>query len=455
MPVVLASALFMDLLDTAALGSALPSMAREFGTDPLHLRLALTSYLITAAILVPASGWLADRLGARRLFVGAMALFMLGSVTCGLTNSIEQLVAARVLQGIGGAMMTPVARMIVIAATPRQSLIRALNAFTLPAILGPLLGPLVAGFLLEVANWRWIFFINLPIGAIGICAVLGIVPKIPKVVTGKFDLAGFIAASVTILSLMVVAESIGTDLWSVHITAAAVVTAGLSMTTLVWLSRRSPTPILDLNLLTRPTFRASMVGGGVARIAMGATPFLIPLFLQVGLGWSPLRSGVVMMSMMVGSLLARYVGTQSVRHLGFRSTLIWTASMTGLFALLPSTFTGATPLAVVVAVLFGLGLTRAAHFVPCSALAYADVPPQEVSRASTLATVIQQMTLSFGVSIAGLLLYTFRSGPTLHLKDFTGPFLVLGLLSLGGVLAYLHLDRHVGLHMRYGAEKHD
>lgn len=452
---VLASALFMDLLDTAALGAALPTMAGEFNTDPLHLRLALTAYLITAAILVPASGWLADRFGARRIFVVAMAIFVIGSVTCGFTQSIGQLVAARILQGVGGAMMTPVGRMIVIAATPRQSLIRALNAFTLPAILGPLLGPVLAGFLLEVANWRWIFFINLPIGILGILAVVCIVPRVPKAKPGKLDLAGFLAASVGILSLMVVAESVGTDRWPVEVTLVAVFTAVLSMSALYRVTRHSANPILDLGLLARPTFRASMVGGGVARVAMGATPFLMPLFLQAGLGWSPLRSGTVMMSMMAGALLARYVGTQAVRFLGFRRTLIWTAAGTGMLAVLPIGFTDATPLAVMIAALFGLGLFRAAHFVPCGALAYADVAPHEVSRASTLATVIQQMTVSFGVSLAGLLLYVFRSSPMLQLEDFKGTFMVLALLSLSGVFAYLNLDRQAGIHMRYGVETNE
>ncbi|MGA0027673.1 MAG: MFS transporter [Steroidobacteraceae bacterium] len=454
MPVVLASALFMELLDTAALGAALPTMAREFGTNPLHLRLALTTYLLTAAILMPASGWLAERLGARRLFVAAMALFVLGSVTCGFAQSTGQLVASRALQGVGGAMMTPVARMIVIAATPRAALIRALTAFTLPAIFGPLLGPVLAGFLLEVANWRWIFFINLPIGLIGIFAVLALVPRIPRSAPGAFDLLGFLTAGVVILSVLVVAESIGRDLWSPPVTGVAALVAVLSMTMLAWQVRRTPVPILDFRLLSRGTFRASMVGGSVARISIGATPFLMPLFLQSGLGWSPLRAGTVMTSMMAGAVVARYVGAESVRLLGFRRTLLWTAGATALFAALPAWFTGSTPLPLVVLALFGLGLVRAAHFVPCSALANADIAPEEVSRSSTLSTVIQQVTLGLGVSIAGLLLDFFRSGPALQLADFSGTFLALGLLSLGGIPTYLRLDRQAGLHMRSGALNH-
>src|SRR5580698_8569880 len=214
MPVVMASALFMDLLDTAALGTALPTMAREFHTEPLHLKLALTAYLMTMAILVPASGWLADRFGARRVFVNAVRIYLIGSLCCGLSNSLTQLVAARILQGIGGAMMTPVARLIAVAMTPREQLVSAMNIFTMPAVLGPMLGPPLAGLLLQVASWRWIFFLNLPVGILGIVTVLRVLPRLRHPHPGRFDAVGFVTAGLGIVGTIALAESVGSGLMS-------------------------------------------------------------------------------------------------------------------------------------------------------------------------------------------------------------------------------------------------
>src|SRR5580692_2799340 len=215
-PLAMASALFMDLLDTAALGTALPTMAREFHTEALQLKLALTAYLMTMAILVPASGWLADRFGPRRVFVNAMKVYLLGSLCCGLSNSVGELVAARVLQGVDGAMMTPVARLIVVASTPRERPVHAMNRFTLPAIIGPLIGPPLAGTLLEFASWRWIFFINIPVGLLGIAAVLRIVPRLRHRHPGPFDRFGFATAALGIVTLILLSESVGSDFLSPH-----------------------------------------------------------------------------------------------------------------------------------------------------------------------------------------------------------------------------------------------
>src|SRR5882757_8824795 len=245
LPLAMATALFLDLLDTSALGSALPTMAKEFHTEALHLKLALTAYLMTMAILVPASGWLADRYGARRVFVNAIKVYVLGSLCCGLSNSVGELVAARVLQGIGGAMMTPVARLIVVASTPRERLVQAMNAFTIPAIVGPLMGPPLAGLLLEVANWRWIFFINIPVGLLGIAAVLRIVPRLRHANPGPFDGFGFATAAVGIVTLIVLSESVGSDLLSFNgrmVVAAAAIAAWIVF---IHHALSAPCPMLD------------------------------------------------------------------------------------------------------------------------------------------------------------------------------------------------------------------
>jgi EmrB/QacA subfamily drug resistance transporter len=451
LPVAMASALFMDLLDTAALGSALPTMAREFHTEPLRLKLALTAYLVMVAILVPASGWLADRYGARRVFVNAMMVYVVGSLCCGLSNSVAQLVGARVLQGVGGAMMTPVARLIVVAATPRERLVQAMNAFTMPAIVGPLMGPPLAGLLLEVANWRWIFFINIPVGLLGIGAVLRIVPRLRHKHPGPFDAFGFASAAVGMIALISLSESVGSDLLSGNGRIAVAAAAGIAWLAFVHHALHTRSPMLDLRLLAKPTYRASMVGGSWLRLGIGATPFLLPLLLQVALGWSPLKSGLVMAIMTIGSLLARVGGTFAIRGLGFRQALISSAALTALFTAAPALFSGTTPLAFVLVSLLAVGFFRASHYVASTALAFADVAPDEVSRASTLSTVIQQISLSFGISFAGVsLYYSAGQGNQFTPEQFIMPFILLGLVTVFAVPVYTRLTHDAGAHMRNG-----
>ena len=451
MPAVMASALFMDLLDTAALGTALPTMAREFHTEPLHLKLALTAYLMTMAILVPASGWLADRFGARRVFVNAVRIYLIGSLCCGLSNSLAQLVAARILQGVGGAMMTPVARLIVVAMTPREQLVSAMNIFTMPAVLGPMLGPPLAGLLLQVASWRWIFFLNLPVGVLGIVTVLRVLPRLRHPHPGPFDTLGFVTAGLGIVGTIALAESVGSGLMS---SSMKLLVAFGTLALWAFFARhalRTRCPILNLRLFSVGTFRASMVGGALLRLGMGATPFLIPLQLQSALHWSPARAGIVMSCMMLGSLLARFGGTLAVRLAGFRPALLVTAVLTALLTATPAAFTLDTPVIYICMALLAVGFFRAAHYVAATAIGFAEVPPGEVSRASTLSTVIQQLSLSFGVSLAGATLYLSAgdSVPTLP-HQFVTPFATLGVVSLLALPVYAVLDSQAGAHMRFG-----
>jgi EmrB/QacA subfamily drug resistance transporter len=445
----MASALFMDLLDTSALGAALPTLARQFHASPLQLKFALTAYLMTMAVFVPASGWLADRFGARRVFVNAVKIYLLGSLCCGLSDSVSTLVAARVLQGIGGAMMTPVARLIVVATTPRARLVYAMNAFTMPAVVGPLLGPPLAGFLLEVASWRWIFFINLPVGILGLFAVLRIVPRLRHVHPGKFDWIGFLLAAITIMVVVGLSETIGTGLVSMKGQVALVISGVVSGTLFVRHALRTSAPMLDLRLLSKSTYRASMIGGSLMRSSVSAMPFLLPLLFQIGLGWSPVRAGLVMTGMMLGSILARFGGTLTIRRFGFRRALLLTAILTAAATMIPATFRNSTPAIFIVTTLVAGGFFRAAHFVPASALAFAEVAPEDVSKASTLSTVIQQISLGFGISVAGLTLYlSAGEAGRLSVNDFTLSFVVLGVVTLMAVPVYLTLDRNAGANMR-------
>jgi len=448
-PFAMASALFMDLLDTSALGTALPTLARQFHTEPIELRFALTAYLMVMAVFVPASGWLADRFGPRRVFLNAVRVYLLGSLCCGLSNSLTTLVAARMLQGLGGAMMTPVARLIVVATTPRARLVRAMNVFTTAAVVGPLLGPPLAGLLLEWVGWRWIFFINLPVGVLGIVGVLRIVPRLRSPDPGRFDGIGFGLAAIAIVATVVLAETVGTP----NVAAgaqlalgAAALVAGLLY---VLHARRCDAPILSLRLLNVPTYRASMCGGALIRLGISAIPFLLPLLFQVALGWTPVRSGLVTTSLMLGSMLARYGGTWAIRLVGFRTALVVTAVLAGLATMAPVAFSNATPAALIVGTFVVGAFLRAAHFVASSALAFADVAPGDVSRASTLSTVIQQLSYSFGISIAGLALFLSTHGRgDFAVEDFGAPFGVVGIAALLAVPLYLRLDSEAGASMR-------
>ena len=449
----MATALFMDLLDTAALGSALPTMAREFHTGVLHLKLALTSYLLTMAILVPASGWLADRYGARRVFVNAIKVYLVGSLCCGLSNSVAALVASRILQGVGGAMMTPVARLIVVASTPRERLVQAMNAFTIPAIIGPLLGPPLAGLLLEFASWRWIFFINIPVGLLGIAAVMRIVPRLRHQHPGPFDVFGFVTAAVGIVTLILVSESIGSDFLSPQLRLLVVCAATAAWIVFIWHALRTRHPMLDLRLLAKPTYRASMLGGSLLRLGIGATPFLLPLLLQSALGWSPLKAGVVIAIMTIGSMLARVGGLYAIRILGFRSALLGSALLTALFTAAPALFTPTTSVLFVLVSLLAVGFFRAAHYVASQAIAFAEVDSDEVSRASTLSTVIQQISMSIGISFAGVALYlSAGTTNTLVPQQFILPFVSLGVVTLGALPIYAQLHPQAGAHMRSGGK---
>ena len=453
-----ASALFMQSIDSTALSTALPTLARAFDTNPIHLKLCLTAYIMALAVFVPASGWAADRFGARRVFMAAMAVFLAGSVLCALSHSLTELVAARILQGAGGAMMTPVGRIIVVGSHPREQLVKAMVWLTTPAMLGPIVGPPLSGFILSVADWPWIFYINVPVGIAGMAAVLRFVPRKRQPHPGRFDGLGFLLAATTISAMMIGAESLGVGLlpaWAQIAAWAITVAAGWAY--LVHAKRRER-PVLDLKLLRIRTLRVNQTGGSLLRMTLGATPFLLPLLLQGGLGWSPLKAGLVTMSTAVGSLSARF-GAQALLHrFGFRNMLIATSLIGGVVIMAPGFFRGATPIVVIVALLALGGFLRSNHLTSASTLAFAEIPDRNVSQASSLTSVVQQMAQALGITVAGLMLHMSqqvtgpRGLPALSPQNFILPFAAIGLAAMAATLAYLPLPLNAGanLHGREG-----
>jgi EmrB/QacA subfamily drug resistance transporter len=444
-PLAVASALFMEFIDSTALSTALPTLAHAFHSDPVHLKMALTSYLLALAVCAPASGWVADRYGARRVFLCAMAVFLVGSSLCGFSRSLDQLVAARILQGLGGAMMTPVGRLIVVGSAPRDRFVSAMSWFTMPAMVGPLLGPPLAGLVLGVADWPWIFFINIPVGILGMIAVGRFVPKLESRTVGRFDTSGFFMSAVSITGIVFVSETAGVGLVSWPVELAAALLCGIASVAFLRHVRRKVHPVLELDLLRIMTFRASTIGGSLVRLGLGATPLLLPLLLQIGLGWSPVKAGLVTISQSFGALMFKPVAPMVIRRLGYRNVLVASAVATGVTVAIPAAFNASTPLVAMVVLLGVSGFVRSMHFTSSNALAYADVSRDRVSQASTLSTVVQQVSMSLGVSFGGLVLHLARGHDGALTPDhFVIPFLAVGFTALLAAPFYMRLHPDAG-----------
>ena len=444
------SALFMQFIDQTALSTALPTLAAAFRIPPIDLKLVLTSYILVQAVVVPASGWAADRWGARRIFMAAMAVFLLGSVLCGLSRTLGELVLFRILQGAGAAMIMPVGRIIVVGQSSREQLIKAMALLTTPALVGPIIGPPLTGLILKVASWPWIFYINLPVGILGMIAVWKFVPRTRQPHPGRFDTVGFVLAAVAMSLLMGLAETLGFNLipWTVQV--AALVVGLAAAAAFVHHARTADRPVLDLSLLRMKTFRASCTGGTLVRIGIGATPFLMPLLLQIAMGWSPLQAGALTISMAIGALASRPLATRMMRLLGFRNILVWTGAMVAIFTLLPGFFRIGTPVWIMFGLLALGGFVRATQFTASNALAFAELNQSQVTAASTLQAVILQLSISMGITAGSLALQLARvssGGRPLTAADFTLPFCFVGLMSMLAVPIYARLPRGVGADM--------
>jgi len=388
-------------------------------------------------VVAPASGWIADRYGPRRVFMTAMGVFLVGSVLCGFSRSLAELVAFRTLQGAGGALMVPVGRLIVVSSAPRERLVAAMSWFTMPALVGPLVGPPLAGFILNIADWPWIFFINVPVGLLGMLAVLRFVPPLRQPDPGRFDVKGFVLAATAITSLVGASEVVGMGLVPAAVQLGIWVLAFGLIAAYIHHALRVERPVLNVRLVRFDTFRASLIGGTVVRVGLGATPFLLPLLFQVGLGWGPLETGLVTIGTAVGAMACKPVAPGIIRRFGFRSTLLYSNLVTGALTALPAFFRGSTPVVLMVLVLVVAGFMRSMQFTALNTVAYADIPQGAVSNASTLSVVTQQMGLSLGISFGGLMLHLARGDNegAITPGQFILPFIAVGVVTaLAGLL---------------------
>ncbi len=438
----------MEFLDTTALATALPTMAGHFGVRAETLKLALTTYVLALAVFMPASTWLADRFGPKRVYLGALALFCTGSLACAMSDSLPALIAARALQGLGGALMAPVGRTIILHATPKAELVSAMNWFTMPAQLGPLLGAPLAGLILEITDWRWIFLINLPIGVLGAMAVARFVPNERMSRASDFDLRGYVLAASAIILFVGAAEVASMHAWSLTLAGAL---GGAAITGALYLrhARRTAHPVLNVQLFADPTYRISMLAGTLARCAVGASPLLLPLLLQVGFGWSPLQAGMVLMGLALGTLLAKAVSTTMIRLFSLRSVLIAASLTAAALNMVPALFSVLTPMWTVFLVMIATGVARSTQFTINNTMAFANLENSQLSSASTLASVVQQVGHALGISLGGLLLAAqVTQQETLTASDFTMPFVMVGLVGATAAIAYSRLHSRAGENMR-------
>ncbi len=446
-PYVVACALFMENLDSTVLATALPEIARSLGESPLHLNLAITSYLLSLAIFIPVSGWIADRFGARRVFCLAIIVFTLGSISCGFAQSFWGLVASRVVQGLGGAMMVPVGRLVLLRSVAKTELVAALALVTIPALIGPIVGPPLGGFITTYLSWRWIFWINIPIGIAGVTLALILFEQVREEHVPPFDWRGFVLAATGLAGVMMGFETIGRGLLPTAAVAALVVAGVAALTLYVRHARRRAHPVLDLGLLRIGTFRAAVLGGFIFRIGIGAIPFLLPLLLQLGFGMNPLQSGLLTFAAAVGALTMKMAARRILRHFGFRNVLIVNALISAVSIGACAFFDVATPGAVILAVLLLGGFFRSLEFTSINALAYSDVPRERMSRATSFASVGQQLSLSVGVGLGALILHVvvgLRGAEGAAAQDFAPAFLIVAGISASAALVFWRLPSDAG-----------
>lgn len=447
---LVAGAFFMEFLDGTVIATALPDMAKSFGVQAVDLNIGISAYLITLAVLIPASGWIADRFGARKVFTLALAIFTLASGLCGLATSVDQFVAMRVLQGMGGALMVPVGRLAVLRTTPKHLLITAIATLTWPALVAPIIGPPLGGFITSYATWRWIFFINVPLGLIAIVLALRIIPDISEETRRPFDTPGFIATSVAMVSLVCAMEMMGAQQVNTTLTLALVATGVVTLIYALRHFRRARWPMIRLDALQVPTFRVTMYGGSLFRASISAVPFLLPLLFQVGFGMDAFHSGLLVLAVFVGNLTIKPATTPLLRGLGFKKLLLINGALNVLALLACAFLTPQTPVWVIMLVLYLGGVFRSIQFTAISTLAFADVPSPQMSYANTLFSTATQLAVGLGITLGaigiriGELCSEMLGIDALPGISFRLAFVAIALVCLLGMFDTLRLVKDAG-----------
>ncbi len=449
LPWLVAVAFFMEALDATILNTAVPTVAAAIHVAPLSMKSALTSYMLSLAVFIPISGWVADRFGSRRVFTSAIGLFMFGSLLCGLSTRMPFLVASRILQGCGGAMMVPVGRLTLVRTFPRSELVRAMSFFSIPALIGPMLGPLVGGLIVGYFHWRVIFFVNLPIGLLGLYLVYRYLPDYKTDRADPLDFIGLVLFGSGIALFSYVLEVFGE-----HTLSPTEIGGLLALSLLLLFAywRHSLTiasPLLRLGLFTIRTFRSSVSGGLLTRIGVGGMPFLLPLLYQVGLGFTPIQSGLLIMPQPLAAMSLKLTMPRVLTRFGYRRVLVSNTLIIGLFIVMFSTIGPGTPVWLIAAQAFGYGYFTSLQFTAINSMVYADLTEEDTSMGSSIASTMQQLSLSFGVAAASLVAAyfipdRFHASPQEMITGIHRAFWVLGGMTMFSTLVFRKLTQSDG-----------
>lgn len=450
-PLILAVALFMENMDSTVIATSLAAIAHDIGTEPIALKLALTTYMVALAIFIPISSWMADKFGAKNVFRWAIVVFIMGSVACAVSNSLLTFVLSRFLQGMGGAMMTPVARLVLVRVTPRQQLVDAMAWLSIPGLVGPIVGPPIGGFITTFASWHWIFLINVPIGAVGILLVNKYLPDWQRNEPRKLDFTGFLLAGVcfaglvfgiSVLTLPALPASFGYGAMLLGVVAAGVY---------VFHFRRTEYPLLDLRLFRQPLFRMTMIGGTVFRLGTGAMPFLFPLMLQLSFGLNPFQSGMVTFASAVGAFALKFFAERIIARIGFRLSLIMACTITAAGVLAMGLYSPGTPTPLMMGFLVVTGFFQSLFWTTTNAFIFADIDDKNAGQANVMSQVSVQLSLAFGVALGGGALEGFRliHGGEPLLSDFHWAFWLMASVTLVSALIFTRLPRTASMHSHH------
>jgi len=430
---IVAAALLMEQIDVTVLTTALPTMARDFGVSAVNMSVAITSYLLSLAVFIPASGKIADRFGARNVFCTAIVLFTLGSVLCGQSSRLSFLVAARLIQGLGGALMVPVGRLVILRTVSKAELVNAMTWVLVPGLIGPVIGPPLGGFIVTYFSWPWIFYINVPLGIVGLALAMRFVPDLREASSSRFDFTGLLLTGTALSCLIFGSQFVSHGGASPAVTLALFAVGIVAGTLYFFYALRVPEPMLDLSLMRIPTFRLAVVGGSLWRIAGGSLPFLMPLMMQLGFGKSAAASGAITFMSSAGSMAMKASAGRILRRFGFRNTMIWNAVVATALLAGCAAFRPGWPLWAIYAALLITGFFQSLQFTAYNIIAFAEIPPSRSSAAMSFYSTFQQLMLSMGICVAATALnVSIDIGGRAHASfgDFSVAFLAVTAISI-------------------------
>jgi len=443
LPWLVAIAFFMQTLDGTILNTALPAMAQDLAEDPLRMQGVVIAYMLTVALLIPASGWLADRFGTRRIFFSAIVLFTLGSLFCAMSITFNQLVIARVVQGIGGALMLPVGRLVVLRAYPRSEFVRVMAFIALPGMVGPLIGPTLGGWLVQYASWHWIFLINLPVGLVGCIAAFRFMPDLKSAERIRFDTVGFLLFGTSMVFITIALEGLG-ELHMPHARVLLLMVIGSACLAAYWLrAGHVDKPLFSPSLFRIRSFAVGIFGNLFARLGSGALPFMLPLLLQVALGYSPSQAGMMMIPLALGAMLIKPLAKPLIDRLGYRRILIGNTLLLGSLIASLATVDAATPMVLLLLHLSLIGIVNSMQFTAMNTVTLVGLSNQDASSGNGLLSVVVQLSMSLGVASAGALLGGFTvpgAGGEPVLRAFHLTFLCVGGMSMLAATLFFQLD---------------